>query len=51
MYYKDAENIYAPLMMVSVWGQKRTLADKTVYQNGSIDTAFETVTIPVESLF
>jgi hypothetical protein len=37
-------------MMVSIWGQKMTLADKTVYQNGAIDTAFETFTIPVESL-
>jgi hypothetical protein len=38
---KDAENVYAPLVMVSIWGWKRTLADKTVYQNGSIDTSFD----------
>ncbi len=35
---KDAENAYAALVMVPIWGRKRTLADKTVYQNGSIDT-------------
>ncbi len=35
---KDAENVYAPLVMVS---RKRTLAGKTVYQNRSIDTSFD----------
>ncbi len=29
---KGAENIYAHLVMVSIWGRKVTLADKTVYQ-------------------
>jgi hypothetical protein len=38
---KDAENVYAPLVMVSIWGRKRTLSDYTVYQNGSIDTSFD----------
>ncbi len=38
---EDAENVYAPFVMVSIWGQKRTLADKTVDQNGSIDTSFD----------
>jgi hypothetical protein len=38
---KDAENVYAPLVMVSIWGRKRTLSDNTVYQNGSIDTSFD----------
>jgi hypothetical protein len=34
---KDAENIYAPLVMVSIEARKRTLA--TFYRNGSIDTS------------
>jgi hypothetical protein len=38
---KDAENFYAPLVMVAIWGQKMTLANKTVYQNGSIDASFD----------
>jgi hypothetical protein len=38
---KDAENVYAPLVVVSMLGRKRTLADKTVYQNGSIDICRE----------
>jgi hypothetical protein len=38
---KDAENVYAPLVMVSIWGRKRTLADKTVCQNRSIYTSFD----------
>jgi len=38
---KDAENVHAPLVMVFIWGRKRTLTDKTVYQNGSIDTSFD----------
>jgi hypothetical protein len=38
---KDAENVSASLVIVSIWGRKRTLADKTVYQNGSIDTSFD----------
>ncbi len=36
-----AENVYAPLVMMSIWGRSRTLADKTVCQNGSIDTSFD----------
>jgi hypothetical protein len=32
---------FDPLVMVSIYGRKRTLADKTVYQNGSIDTSFD----------
>ncbi len=31
----------APLVMVSIWGRKRTLADKTVYSTGSTDTSFD----------
>jgi hypothetical protein len=40
-YTMDAKNVYAPLVMVSTWDRKRTLADKTIYQNGSIDTSFD----------
>jgi hypothetical protein len=38
---KDAENFYSPLVMVAIWGQKMTLPNKTVYQNGSIDASFD----------
>jgi hypothetical protein len=34
---KDAKNVYAPVVMVSIWGPE----NDTVYHNGSIDTAFE----------
>jgi hypothetical protein len=34
---KDAENVFAPLVIVSIGARKRTLAGKTVHQNGSID--------------
>jgi hypothetical protein len=37
---KGAENIYAPLVMLSIGARKRTLAGQTVYRNGSIDTSF-----------
>jgi hypothetical protein len=38
---KDAENVNVPLMSACVNGaRKRTLAAKTVYHNGSIDTSF-----------
>jgi hypothetical protein len=37
---KDAENLYAPLVMVSksIGSRKMALAGNTVYQSGSIDT-------------
>jgi hypothetical protein len=38
---KDAENVYAPLVNVSIGARKRTLTGKTVFQNGSIDTSFD----------
>jgi hypothetical protein len=38
---KVAENVYAPLVMVSIGGQKMTLSGETVYKNGSIDTSFD----------
>ncbi len=39
---KDAENVFAPLMMVSFMGAlKRTLAGKTFHQTESIDTSFD----------
>ncbi len=33
-----AENVYAPLVMVSLWARKRTLAGKRGHHNRSIDT-------------
>ncbi len=36
---KDAENVYAPLVMVSIVARKRTLAGKAVYINGLLDTS------------
>jgi hypothetical protein len=33
---KDAENVYAPLVMVSIWGPEKDIS-RQVYQNGSID--------------
>jgi hypothetical protein len=35
-----AENVYAPLVMVSLVARKRKLAGQTVYYNGMIDTNF-----------
>jgi len=37
---KDAENVYAPNVMVSIGGREMTLAGKTVYQNGSFAAIF-----------
>ncbi len=48
---KDAENVYAPLVMVSIWGWKRTLGDKTFYQNGSIDTSFDPPLFSLDNTF
>jgi hypothetical protein len=35
---KDAENVFDPLVVVSIGAGKRTLAGKTIYKNGSIVT-------------
>ncbi len=48
---KDGENIYPPFVMASIWGRKGTLADKTVYQNGSINTSFDTPLFSLDSTF
>ncbi len=48
---KDAENIYAPLVMVSIGGQNRTLTGKIAYQNGSIDTSFDPPLFSFDSTF
>jgi hypothetical protein len=48
---KDAEIVYAPLGMVSMWGRERTLADKTVYQNGSNDTSFDPSLFSLDTTF
>jgi len=34
---KDAENVFAPLVIVSIGARKRTLAGERVHQNGLID--------------
>ncbi len=38
--FRDAESVFALLVMVSIGALKRTLAGKTIHQNGSIDTSF-----------
>jgi hypothetical protein len=47
----DAENDYAHLVMVSIEAWKRTLADKKVYKNGSIDTSFDPPLFSLDSIF
>jgi hypothetical protein len=44
---KATKNVYAPLVMVSLGARKRTLADKRVHHNGSIDTNFNPPPPPV----
>jgi hypothetical protein len=48
---KAAENIYAPLEMVSFGARYRTLAGKRVHKNGSIDTNFDHPLFPLDSTF
>jgi hypothetical protein len=48
---KGAENVYAPLVIVYIWGRKRTLVDKTVYQNRSIDPSFDPPLFSLDSTF
>ncbi len=48
---KDAETVYARLVMVSIWGWKRTLAGKRVHHNGSIDTSFDPPLFSLDSTF
>jgi hypothetical protein len=50
-YTKDIENVYAPLMMMSIWGWKRTLATKIVYENESINTSFNISLFSIDSTF
>jgi hypothetical protein len=47
---KVAENIDVPLMMVSIYGLKRTLP-KTVYRNESTDTSFDPTLLTLDSTF
>ncbi len=51
VFFDIAENIYAPLVMVSIGGQKRTLTGKIAYQNGSIDTSFDPPLFSLDSTF
>jgi hypothetical protein len=48
---KGAKNFYAPLVLVSIWGRKRTHADKTVYQNGSNDICLDPPLFSLDSTF
>jgi hypothetical protein len=48
---KNAENVYAPFVMVSIGARKRTLAGNTVYKNGSIDTSFYPPLFSFENTF
>ncbi len=48
---KDAENVFALLVMVSIGALKRTLAGKTVHQNGLIDTSFDPPQFSLDSTF
>jgi hypothetical protein len=48
---KDAENVYAPLAIVSTGSRKSILAGKIVYKNGSVDTNLETPPFSLDSTF
>ena len=48
---KDAKTVYVALVMVSIWGRKMTLADKTVYRYGSVDTNFDPPWFSLDSTF
>ncbi len=48
---KDADKVYAPLMMVSIGSRKRTLACQTVFKNGLIDTTFDPPLFSLDSTF
>jgi hypothetical protein len=50
-YTKDAENVFALLVMVSIGALKRTLAGKTFHQNGLIDTSFDPPQFSLDSTF
>ena len=47
----DAKTVYVALVMVSIWGRKMTLADKTVYPYGSVDTNFDPPWFSLDSTF
>ena len=47
----DAVKVYAPLVMVSLGAQERTLAGNTVYPYGSIDTTFDPPQFSLDSTF
>jgi hypothetical protein len=46
---EDTENTYAPLVMVLIGAQKRTLASHTVYKNGSTETSFDKTMFSLDS--
>jgi hypothetical protein len=51
MLFRRWKTFYAPLVMVSLLGRKRTLADKTVYQCLSIDTTLRPPLFSLDSTF
>jgi hypothetical protein len=48
---KGAENVCAPLVMVSIKVREMTLTDKTVYQNGSIDSSLDSILFSLDGIF
>ncbi len=48
---QDAENVYAPVVIVFIYARKRTLAGKTIDQDGSIDTSFDPPKFSIDSTF
>ena len=48
---KDAENVYATLVMASIGAQKKTLAGQTGYPYGSIDISFDPPQFSLDSTF
>ncbi len=48
---QDADNVYAPVVIVSIWDRKRILAGQRVYQNRSIDTSFDPPQFSIDITF
>jgi hypothetical protein len=48
---KTLNNVFSLLLMVSIGALQRTLAGKTVHQNGSIDIGFDPPQFSLDSTF
>jgi hypothetical protein len=48
---KDAENVNAPLVMVSIGARKRTLSGLTVNKNKAINTSFDPPLFSLDNTF